>query len=41
MGSIMNGIELHGGTRPYGGTFLNFSDYMRGAVRLAALMGSR
>ena len=39
MGSIMNGIALHGGTRPYGGTFLVFSDYMRPAVRLAALMG--
>jgi hypothetical protein len=39
MGSIMNGIALHGGTRVYGGTFLVFSDYMRGAVRLAALMG--
>jgi len=38
MGSIMNGIALHGGTRVYGGTFLTFSDYMRGAVRLAALM---
>src|ERR1700759_5162906 len=38
MGAIMNGIALHGGTRPYGGTFLTFSDYMRGAVRLAALM---
>ena len=38
MGSIMNGIALHGGTRLYGGTFLVFSDYMRGAVRLAALM---
>ena len=38
MGSIMNGISLHGGTRVYGGTFLVFSDYMRGAVRLAALM---
>jgi len=35
---IMNGIALHGGTRPYGGTFLVFSDYMRPAVRLAALM---
>src|SRR5690606_13670424 len=34
-----NGITLHGGTRPYGGTFLAFSDYMRPAVRLAALMG--
>ena len=39
MGSIMNGITLHGGTRVYGGTFLVFSDYMRPAVRLAALMG--
>ena len=38
MGSIMNGIAVHGGTRPYGGTFLAFSDYMRGAVRLSALM---
>ncbi|MBO9520939.1 MAG: transketolase [Nocardioidaceae bacterium] len=39
MGSIMNGVTLHGGTRIYGGTFLVFSDYMRPAVRLAALMG--
>ncbi len=38
MGAIMNGIKAHGGTRPYGGTFLTFSDYMRGAVRLSALM---
>jgi len=38
MGSILNGIALHGGTRPYGGTFLVFSDYMRPSVRLAALM---
>jgi transketolase len=38
MGAILNGIVLHGGTRPYGGTFLVFSDYMRGSVRLAALM---
>jgi transketolase len=38
MGSIMNGITLHGLTRVYGGTFLIFSDYMRPAVRLAALM---
>ena len=38
MGSILNGITLHGGTRAYGGTFLVFSDYMRPAVRLAALM---
>ena len=39
MGSILNGITLHGGTRAFGGTFLTFSDYMRGSVRLAALMG--
>jgi transketolase len=38
MGSVMNGITLHGGTRVYGGTFLVFSDYMRPPVRLAALM---
>ncbi|HET6212344.1 MAG TPA: transketolase, partial [Micromonosporaceae bacterium] len=38
MGAIGNGIVLHGGTRPYLGTFLIFSDYMRPAVRLAALM---
>jgi transketolase len=38
MGSIINGIVLHGKTRPFGGTFLIFSDYMRPAVRLAALM---
>jgi len=38
MAAILNGIVLHGGTRPYGGTFLQFSDYMRPAVRLAALM---
>ncbi|MBF6180909.1 transketolase [Nocardia otitidiscaviarum] len=38
MGSILNGIALHGPTRPYGGTFLVFSDYMRPAVRLGALM---
>ena len=38
MGSIMNGIALHGGTRVYGGTFLVFSDYMRPAVRLASIM---
>ncbi len=38
MGSILNGIVLHGPTRAYGGTFLIFSDYMRPAVRLAALM---
>ncbi len=39
MGAILNGIVLHGKTRAYGGTFLIFSDYMRPAVRLAALMG--
>ncbi|MEN9713870.1 MAG: hypothetical protein RLZZ164_534 [Actinomycetota bacterium] len=38
MGSILNGIVLHGKTRAFGGTFLIFSDYMRPAVRLAALM---
>jgi transketolase len=38
MGSILNGIAVHGGLRPYGGTFLVFSDYMRPAVRLAAIM---
>ncbi|RKN42405.1 transketolase [Streptomyces hoynatensis] len=38
MGAAMNGIALHGNTRIYGGTFLVFSDYMRPAVRLAALM---
>jgi transketolase len=38
MGAVLNGIALHGLTRPYGGTFLVFSDYMRPAVRLAALM---
>jgi transketolase len=38
MGSLMNGIALHGGTRVYGGTFLVFSDYMRPAVRLASIM---
>ncbi len=38
MGAILNGIVLHGSTRPFGGTFLIFSDYMRPMVRLAALM---
>ncbi len=38
MGAIVSGIVLHGLTRAYGGTFLQFSDYMRGAVRLASLM---
>ncbi|HET7027567.1 MAG TPA: transketolase [Candidatus Limnocylindrales bacterium] len=39
MGGICNGIAYHGGLLPYAGTFLNFSDYMRGSVRLAALSG--
>ncbi|NLC70877.1 MAG: transketolase [Desulfuromonadaceae bacterium] len=38
MGSILNGIAAHGGLRPYGSTFLVFSDYLRPAIRLAALM---
>ena len=38
MGAMLNGIALHGGLRPFGGTFLVFSDYMRPAIRLAALM---
>jgi transketolase len=38
MGAVLNGIALHGSLRPYGGTFLVFSDYMRPAIRLAALM---
>ncbi len=41
MGSIMNGMALHGGTLPVGGTFLVFSDYMRPAVRLAALSNAK
>jgi len=40
MGAILSGIALHGLTRAYGGTFLQFADYMRGSVRLAALMGA-
>ena len=39
MGAMLNGMALHGGFIPYGGTFLTFSDYMRPAIRLAALMG--
>lgn len=39
MASVMNGMVLHGGVRPFGGTFLIFSDYMRPAIRMAALMG--
>jgi transketolase len=41
MAAAMNGIALHGGFAPYGGTFLVFSDYARAAIRLAALMGVR
>jgi transketolase len=40
MGAIMNGIALHGGLKVYGGTFLIFMDYMKGAVRVAALSGA-
>ncbi len=39
MGAILNGMAAHGGTLPYGSTFLVFSDYMRPSIRLAALMG--
>ena len=39
MGAAMNGMAVHGGILPYGGTFLVFSDYVRGAIRLSALMG--
>jgi transketolase len=38
MAAIMNGVALHGGYIPYGGTFLTFSDYSRNAIRMAALM---
>ncbi len=41
MAAIMNGVALHGGFVPYGGTFLTFSDYSRNAIRMAALMGQR
>jgi transketolase len=41
MGAVMNGIALHGGFIPYGGTFLVFSDYMRNSLRMAAIMGLR
>jgi transketolase len=41
MGAILNGLALHGGVIPYGGTFLVFSDYMRAPIRLAAMMGLR
>ena len=41
MAAIMNGVALHGGYIPYGGTFLTFSDYSRNAIRMAALMKLR
>ncbi|MDP6690986.1 MAG: transketolase [Alphaproteobacteria bacterium] len=41
MAAVMNGLALHGGVIPYGGTFMVFSDYCRGAMRLSALMGCR
>ena len=41
MAAIMNGVALHGGYVPYGGTFLTFSDYSRNAIRMAALMKAR
>jgi transketolase len=41
MAAVMNGIALHGGYIPYGGTFLTFSDYSRNAIRMAALMKAR
>jgi transketolase len=41
MGAVMNGLALHGGIVPYGGTFLVFSDYCRPAIRLSAMMGVR
>jgi transketolase len=41
MGAVMNGLALHGGVIPYGGTFLVFSDYLRPALRMSALMGQR
>ncbi|OGB07972.1 MAG: transketolase [Burkholderiales bacterium RIFCSPHIGHO2_12_FULL_69_20] len=41
MAAIMNGVALHGGFIPYGGTFLTFSDYSRNAIRMAALMKAR
>ncbi|MBH76767.1 MAG: transketolase [Dehalococcoidia bacterium] len=39
MGGVLNGISVHGGLIPYGGTFLAFSDWMRGSIRLGAIMG--
>lgn len=40
MGAALNGLALHGGLKPYGGTFFVFSDYMRGAIRLSAIMNA-
>ncbi len=40
MAAAMNGMAVHGGVRPYGGTFMCFTDYARGAIRLSALMGA-
>src|SRR5690625_5633102 len=40
MGAALNGIALHGGLKPYGGTFFVFSDYLRGAIRLSAIMSA-
>ncbi len=41
MAAAMNGMAVHGGVVPYGGTFLVFSDYARGAMRLSSIMGAR
>ncbi|CAM5198669.1 hypothetical protein OURE66S_03481 [Oligella ureolytica] len=41
MAGVMNGLALHGGYLPFGGTFLTFSDYSRNAIRMAALMKQR
>src|SRR5690625_5044738 len=41
MAAVMNGVALHGGYIPFGGTFLTFSDYSRNAIRMAALMRQR
>ncbi len=41
MAAAMNGLALHGGVIPYGGTFLVFTDYCRPSIRLSALMGQR
>ncbi len=41
MAAAMNGLALHGGVRPYSGTFMAFTDYARPSMRLSALMGCR